>query len=171
MKASRDAYSNAGPQGGYIYFAKKVSTEIADVVPNTPAPGQVNLYVLMSDGTIAGEEIKGAVAAACNDDYIRPLTDLVVVADPETVPYDITFTYYISRTTALSAADIEASVNAAVNEYVSWQCAKLGRDVNPSYLIGLLMKTGIKRVELTAQRTCHYGMEVTILFRRLRRLE
>jgi phage-related baseplate assembly protein len=78
------------------------------------------------------------------------LTDLVVVADPETVPYDITFTYYISRTTALSAADIEASVNAAVNEYVSWQCAKLGRDVNPSYLIGLLMKTGIKRVELTA---------------------
>ncbi len=150
MKASRDAYSNAGPKGGYIYFAKKVSTEIADVVPNTPAPGQVNLYVLMSDGTIAGEEIKGAVAAACNDDYIRPLTDLVVVADPETVPYDITFTYYISRTTALSAADIEASVNAAVNEYVSWQCAKLGRDVNPSYLIGLLMKTGIKRVELTA---------------------
>ena len=26
----------------------------------------------------------------------------------------------------------------------------MGRDINPSYLVGLLMQTGIKRVELTA---------------------
>lgn len=149
MRASMDAYSNAGSKGAYIYFAKKVSTEIADIVPNTPVAGQVNLYVLMADGTIAGEEIKSAVAAACNDAFIRPLTDIVVVADPETTSYDITFTYYISRTTAISAADIEAAVQTAVNEYVAWQSGKLGRDINPSYLMGLLMTTGIKRVELT----------------------
>ena len=150
MRASMDAYSNAGSKGAYIYFAKKVSTEIADIVPNTPVAGQVNLYVLMADGTIAGEEIKSAVAAACNDDFIRPLTDLVVVADPETVSYDITFTYYISRTTAISAADIEAAVDTAVNDFIAWQGGKLGRDINPSHLMGLLMTTGIKRVELTA---------------------
>jgi len=104
----------------------------------------------MADGTIAGEEIKNAVYAACNNKYIRPLTDYLVVADPETVSYDIEFTYYIPRDTALSASEIESAVNAAVTEYVSWQCAKLGRDINPSYLLGLLMRTGIKRVEMVS---------------------
>lgn len=49
-----------------------------------------------------------------------------------------------------SAAEIADAVNAAVAEYTAWQCAKLGRDINPSHLIGLLMRTGIKRVELTS---------------------
>lgn len=150
MRASEDAYSTAGAKGGYIYYAKQVSTEIADVVVNSPDPGQVNLYVLMSDGTIAGEEIKNAVLAACNDEHVRPMTDLVVVDDPETVTYNITFTYYIPRNTSLSAAEIEAGVNEAVAEYISWQSAKLGRDINPSYLGSLLMKTGIKRLEMEA---------------------
>lgn len=150
MRASEDAYSTAGAKGGYIYYAKQVSTEIADVVVNSPEPGQVNLYILMSDGTIAGEEIKNAVFAACNDEHVRPMTDLVIVDDPETVSYDITFTYYIPRNTSLSAAEIEAGVNEAVAEYTSWQSAKLGRDINPSYLGSLLMKTGIKRLEMEA---------------------
>jgi len=150
MRASEDAYSTAGAKGGYLYFAKQVSTEIADVVGNSPSPGQVNLYVLMSNGSIAGEEIKNAVLAACNEEYVRPMTDLVVVDDPETVPYDITFTYYIPRNTSLSAAEIEAGVNDTVAEYISWQSAKLGRDINPSYLGSMLMKTGIKRIEMSA---------------------
>lgn len=149
MRASEDAYSTAGAKGGYLYFAKQVSTEIADVVGNSPSPGQVNLYVLMSNGSIAGEEIKNAVLAACNDEYVRPMTDLVVVDDPETVPYDITFTYYIPRNTSLSAAEIEVGVNDTVAEYISWQSAKLGRDINPSYLGSLLMKTGSKRIEMS----------------------
>ena len=33
-----------------------------------------------------------------------------------------------------------------MNRYNEWQCARLGRDINPSYLVGLLMQTGIKRV-------------------------
>ena len=38
----------------------------------------------------------------------------------------------------------------AVQEYINWQCAKLGRDINPSKLISLLMQTGVKRVEVTS---------------------
>lgn len=53
MRASQDAYSCAGAKGGYIYFAKQVSTKIADVVANSPSDGAVDLYVLMDDGTIA----------------------------------------------------------------------------------------------------------------------
>jgi len=149
MRTSQDAYSNAGAKGGYIYFAKQVSTEISDVVVNSPNAGQVSLYVLMKDGTIAGEELKNAVLAACNADYIRPLTDYVVVDDPVTVSYNIEFTYFVPTNSTLGTAEIEAAVNAAVAEYVAWQSSTLGRDINPSYLIGLLMQTGIKRVELT----------------------
>nr|WP_295945367.1 baseplate J/gp47 family protein [uncultured Agathobaculum sp.] len=150
MRASQDAYSTAGPKGGYIYIAKQVSTEIADVVANRPSAGKVDLYVLMDDGTIAQAETKNAVLAACSADTVRPLTDDVEVKDPQTVEYDISFTYYIPSDAAVSSAEIEAAVDAAVEQYVAWQCAKLGRDINPSYLIGLLMKTGIKRVVLTA---------------------
>ncbi len=149
MRASMDGYSCAGATGGYIYFAKQVSTEISDVVANRPGDGRVNLYVLMDDGTIATAEIKSAVLAACSPDTVRPLTDYVEVQDPETVSYDIAFTYYIPRNSALSSIDIQAAVDAAVQKYVAWQCGRLGRDINPSYLIGLLMQTGIKRVVLT----------------------
>lgn len=150
MRASQDGHSTAGPTGGYIYLAKQVSTEIADVVPNTPSDGQVHIYVLMNDGTAAGTEIKNAVLAACSAKTARPLTDHVIMDDPDAVSYDITFTYYIPTNSPLSSAEIEAAVAKAVADYKAWQSAKLGRDINPSYLIGLLMKTGIKRVVLTA---------------------
>lgn len=150
MRSSQDAYSTAGPKGGYIYIAKQVSTEIADVVANTPSAGKVALYILMDDGTIAQTETKNAVLTACSADTVRPLTDQVTVQDPQTIEYDITFTYYIPSDASVSSTEIEAAVNVAVQKYVAWQCAKLGRDINPSYLIGLLMQTGIKRVELTS---------------------
>lgn len=150
LRASMDSYSTAGARGAYIYFAKSVSTEIADVVANRPAAGEVALYALMDDGTIATTEVKAAILAACDADERRPLTDDVSVGDPETVTYDIAFTYYIPSDASVSSAEIEAAVEAAVEQYKAWQCAKLGRDINPSYLIGLLMQTGIKRIELTS---------------------
>lgn len=148
MRASMDAYSCAGARGSYEYFAQQVSTEIGDVIANSPTPGVVKLYVLMDDGALATDEIKSAVLAACNADTVRPLTDQVFVEDAEPVPYNIDFTYYTQTGSGKSAVDIQAAVNAAVQEYVHWQDTKLGRDINPSTLIGLLMQTGIKRVDL-----------------------
>jgi phage-related baseplate assembly protein len=58
LRLSMDAYSCAGARGGYIYWAKQVSTEIADVIAASPTPGVVKLYVLMEDGTPATEEMK-----------------------------------------------------------------------------------------------------------------
>lgn len=150
MRASMDGFSCAGARGGYEYWAKQVSTEIGDVIAITPEPGVVSLYVLMKDGSLAGEEIKRAVLEACNDDERRPLTDLVYVKDAEIVKFDVTLTYYLQTGRTRSAADVSAAVKAAVDEYVTWQNAKLGRDINPSQLIWLLMQTGIKRVELTS---------------------
>lgn len=138
-------YSTAGPKGGYIAKAKAVSNDIADVLPNSPTPGEVRIYVLMEDGTIAGQEVKNAVLAACNADETRPLTDHVLVEDPETVEYDIDTTYYLNRG-GPSAADVQSEVNAAVDAYVKWQAGKLGRDINPSELTRRMMVNGVKRV-------------------------
>lgn len=148
MRASMDAYSCAGARGSYEYFAKKASTEIGDVAANSPTPGVVKLYVLMEGGTLATEEIKAKVLAECSADTVRPLTDQVFVEDAEPVEYDIDFTYYIQTGSGRPAADIQAAVNAAVNEYTAWQSAKLGRDINPDELRERLYHTGIKRIEL-----------------------
>lgn len=151
MVASQDAYTTAGAIGSYKYWAKSVSTNISDVIVTSPSGGEIKLYVLMNDGTIAGTEVKAAVLAACNADEVRPLTDHVEVLDPTQSTYNITLTYYLSKTATQSAADIEAAVNAAVEKYVAWQSAKLGRDINPSALIGTLMEVdGVKRVNLTS---------------------
>ena len=148
LRRSTDAKSTAGPVGGYEYWARTASSEIADVLATSPEPGTVTIYTLMKDGKPAGEEVKKAVLEACNADNVRPMTDLVQTGDPETVKYDIDLTYYIPRSSTESAASIQAQVEKAVDEYVAWQCAKLGRDINPSELYGRLMQTGIKRIVL-----------------------
>lgn len=145
LRASQDAYSTAGARGAYIYHAKKVSPEIADVVANSPTPGVVKLYVLESSGRPAGAELKAQVLAACNPDEVRAFTDLVSVADPETVSYNVDLTYYLSEESQVKAEDVQKAVEEAVRQYIAWQCGRLGRDINPSYLHGLLMQTGIKR--------------------------
>lgn len=150
MRTSMDAYSTAGATGSYIYWAKQVSTEIADVIAASPTPGVVKLYVLMNGGKLADDEMKAKVLAECSADERRPLTDWVFVEDAEVVPYHIAFTYYTQSDAGISAADLSAAVEKTVEDFVSWQCGKLGRDINPSRLIGDLMKTGVKRVDLTA---------------------
>lgn len=155
MRASMDAYSCAGARGSYIYWAKQVSTEIADVAAASPTPGVVKIYVLMRDGTLASEEVKGKVLAECSADDRRPLTDMVSVEDADVVPYDIQLTYYIRKDSSRSGVEIAAAVQAAVDEYVRWQCGKLGRDINPSRLISLLMETGIKRVDVVSPTFVH----------------
>ena len=148
LRLSMDAYSDAGAKGAYIYFAKQISTEIADVAATSPEPSVVKLYALMKDGKPASEEIKAAILDACSEDTVRPLADRVSVEDPETVRYDVEFTYYTPAQagTGASETEIAEKVRSAVDQYNEWQCGKLGRDINPSYLVGLLMQTGIKRV-------------------------
>lgn len=150
LRLSMDAWSCAGAQGGYIYWAKQVSTEIADVIACSPEPCVIKIYVLMAGGELAGDEMKKAVLAACNANERRPLADLVLVEDAEAVPYDIRLTYFLQNGSAKSAAAAETAVREAVEKYKAWQCAKLGRDINPDKLREYLYAAGVKRVELTA---------------------
>lgn len=149
MRESQSAWSVAGPVGAYVYFAKSVNSDIADAVANSPTPGTVCLYAIMSDGTVATEETKKAMVAKCTDNPVRPLTDYVVSADPEQVMYNIDLTYYITREENVSASDIAAAVDEAVQNYISWQSAKMGRDINPDKLRKYLLDVGVKRMVIT----------------------
>ncbi|MBO7404528.1 MAG: baseplate J/gp47 family protein [Clostridia bacterium] len=112
--------------------------------------GLVELYALMKDGTAASSTVKAAILAACSAATVRPLTDQVSVKDPVSSAYNINLTYYIPRSSAEGGAAIEEAVEKAVEEYVKWQSGALGRDINPSVLIGMLMDAGIKRVVVTS---------------------
>ena len=41
---------------------------------------------------------------------------------------------------------IERDARSAVEDYINWQTCKIGRDINPSYLVQKMMDAGIKRV-------------------------
>lgn len=148
MRLSMDALTTTGPRGGYIYHAKAVSAEIADVEAVSPSPGEVRIYALMKDGSPAGEAMKAKILEAVSAEDVRPLTDHVEMDDPVQVPYNIDLSYYVPQESTSTPAEIETAVEAAVEEYVTWQSTKMGRDINPSKLIGLVMQAGAERVEL-----------------------
>ena len=148
MRDSVETYSTAGPKGAYEYYAKTASTLIVDAKADSPTPGTVDVRILLKGGELPGAEIIQVVMDELTADEVRPLTDRVIVAAPDVVMYNIDFTYYIRENSALSAATIAANVQAAVQEFKQWQSAKMGRDVNPSYLISLLIQAGAKRVDV-----------------------
>ncbi|NPV30551.1 MAG: baseplate J/gp47 family protein [Firmicutes bacterium] len=148
IRQAPESFSVAGPEEGYKYWAKSAHQSIIDVSVTSPAPGQIEIRPLLENGQIPGQEILDAVAGVCNDKRIRPLTDQVVVLAPEVVSYNIDLTYYIAQANAAIAASIQEAVNKAVEDYVAWQRAKLGRDINPSELIARVMAAGAKRVNV-----------------------
>lgn len=148
IRESMETFSTAGPLGGYEYHAKSASALIVDVKATSPEPGEVDVRVLLAGGELPGEETLKAVSGVLNADKVRPLTDHVTVKAPETVTYNIDVTYYTQTGGALGPEAVAQNVTAAVAEYKRWQAAKMGRDVNPSYLVSLLMQTGAKRVEV-----------------------
>ena len=173
FKTALAKYSTTGTYPGYEYYAMSVSSEISAVLVNSPAPGFVYIYALMDDGSFASDEMKEAIREAVTAEDTKILTDNVVVADPDEVTYDIDITYYLFEDSDISASDAAEAVEAAVDEFVEWQQGKLGRDINPSKLISLLMETGIKRVEVSSpvftvlqdgilEESTHYDLEDTI---------
>lgn len=144
------AYSTAGPEDGYLYHAKAYSAAIGDVVATSnQAAGTVDIVFIMADGSTPGEEMIEGLEGYLQGKTIRPMTDLVRVAAPQEITYTINLTYYINRSDSAKAVTIQAAVAQAVADYQTWQRA-IGRDINPSQLVRMIMDAGAKRVTVTA---------------------
>ena len=144
------SYSVAGPDDAYIYWSKTYNTDIGSVKPTSPNPCEVVIYILMKDGTIPAAGVVSGLQAYLQDSNIRPLTDQVTVATPTVKSFAIDLTYYINRSESAHATTIQAEVEKAVQEYITWQTTEIGKDINPSELIKRVIAAGAKRVTVTA---------------------
>lgn len=147
-RESLGTYSTAGPEGAYKFYAKSANPSVSDVKVKSPIPGTAEIRILLKDGEIPGEEILQSTEKILSSETIRPLTDKVEVKAPEIVNYDIDITYYTLENSPLSATEAEQAASHAIDEYIMWQSEKMGRDINPGQLNFLLIKAGIKRVEI-----------------------
>lgn len=143
-------YSVAGPDDAYIYWAKSYSSAIGDVQVTSPEPVEVEVYILMADGSLPTDTIIEGLTEFLQDENIRPLTDQVTVLAPDTVEFNIELTYYINKSDQSKATTVQGLVNTAIEEYIEWQTYTIGRDINPSELTKRIIAAGAKRVEITA---------------------
>lgn len=142
-------YSTAGPEDAYIYHAKSYDPEIGDILPTSPSPGVVDIRFIKADGSLpTAGEIAGLKAYLEAADR-KPLTDSLQIGAPTAVNYQIAATYYINKSDQSSAAAIQGAALQALEDYQAWQCGKIGRDINPDELLGLLKQAGVKRVVIT----------------------
>lgn len=144
------SYSTAGSASAYEYHVKSVDPTINDVVVDSSSPGTVDIYIICDGGELPNDAMITKVKEYLSDSNIRPLTDNVTVKAPNTEEYNVAFTYYISTSNKSMVASIQAEIETAVSVYNTWQTEKIGRDINPSYLIQKVMDAGAKRVTVTS---------------------
>ena len=145
-----ESFSVAGPNGAYEYWAKTALPTNSDVKIISPEPGKVSIYVILENGELPEKEVLDNVLEVCNDTKIRPLTDNVSVLKPEVVSFDVDVTYYLSKDNEYNANAIKTQVEQAVDDWILWTKAKIGRDINVSELIRRMIVAGAKRVEVNS---------------------
>lgn len=151
IRLAPESFSTAGPELGYVYWAKTASAEIADVIADSPVEGHVDVRILMRNGRLPSETELEYVEKIINDSQIRPLTDFVSIGSPEQVSYTAAATYWISKSNATVASIIQVQIEAEFQEYLIWQRSKMGRDVDMSELIARLKSKGASRVAIDSE--------------------
>lgn len=149
------AFSTAGSDAAYAFFAKSVSPEIMDVKVISENPGEVSVIVIGPSGEPLSDELLEKILAKCSDKKVKPLTDKVSVQNATQIHYDIAIEYFIDEENKNNVAQIQNAVAQAITRYTTWQESKLGRDINPNKLMYELMAAGIKRATITSPVFTH----------------
>jgi phage-related baseplate assembly protein len=135
IKLAPEKYSNAGPKGAYIYWAKTAHQDIIDVAVTSPSAGVVNVYPLTKNGNPDANMIS-LVTTTLNSDKIRPLTDQVSVLAPTKIDFSITAN--VTLFNWADSATATAAINSALATYTAGLKAKLGKDVISAQIIGII---------------------------------
>ena len=153
IQIAPESFSVAGPVKAYEYFARSADADIIAVSvvgPPTTQPGHVEIYPLMTGGTLPSDETIAKVYEACNASNVRPDTDYVHVLRPQTVSYNLDMTFWVDEANSSSSELVKADCLAAVDEWILWQKSALGRDINPSELTRRLLNAGAKRCVISS---------------------
>nr|WP_269330694.1 baseplate J/gp47 family protein [Klebsiella pneumoniae] len=144
-QAAFEGMSVAGPSAAYEYFARSASGQVSDARATSPSPAEVVVAVLSTEGDgTASAELLAAVAAAVNDEEVRPLGDRVTVQSAEIVEYEIDATLYL-----YPGPESEPIINAAMASLQAFLIdndKKIGRDIVRSAISAALHVQGVQRV-------------------------
>lgn len=144
-QAAFEGMSVAGPSAAYEYFARSASGQVADARATSPSPAEVVVAVLSTEGDgTASALLLDAVAAAVNDEEVRPLGDRVTVQSAEIVEYAIDATLYL-----YPGPESEPIINAAMaslRAFLADNDKKIGRDIVRSAISAALHVQGVQRV-------------------------
>lgn len=144
-QAAFEGMSVAGPSAAYEYFARSASGQVSDARATSPSPAEVVIAVLSTEGDgTASAALLAAVAAAVNDEEVRPLGDRVTVQSAEIVEYDIDATLYL-----YPGPESEPIINAAMaslKAFLADNDKKIGRDIVRSAISAALHVQGVQRV-------------------------
>lgn len=162
IRLSPSTQSTAGPESAYRYFVLSADPDIIDVSVECPAdePNTVNLYPLMKDGALPGEDVLEKVMAVLADD-VRPMTDKVQALAPVAVEYQVELKYYCTKDNEAATVEAIEGEGGAVSLYNAWQTAALGRDINPDQLRRFVLAptngTGALRVDVVKPTLVELG--------------
>ena len=143
-----EGFSVAGPELAYVKHAKDASGLVLDASATSPAPGEVLVSVLSSegDGTASGDLLT-KVTAIVTDDAIRPLGDFVTVQSATLRPFIV-----VARIWTFAGPDpalVLAAARTKLDRYLA-ASRRLGRDITMSGLYAALSAEGVQRVEISA---------------------
>ncbi|ENE4801167.1 baseplate J/gp47 family protein [Klebsiella michiganensis] len=151
-QAAFEGMSVAGPSAAYEYFARSASGQVADARATSPSPAEVVVAVLSTEGDgTASALLLDAVAAAVNDEEVRPLGDRVTVQSAEIVEYAIDATLYL-----YPGPESEPIINAAMaslKAFLANNDKKIGRDIVRSAISAALHVQGVQRAVINAPAT------------------
>lgn len=142
-----EGLTTAGPRNSYILHARNASGLVADATAESPSPAVVDLTVLSLDGNgSADAELLATVAAAVNDDDVRPVADRVNVRSAQILPYQINAVVYLAG----NGPEGEAVLSEAKSRLEAWRNPRkrLGVEVSRSAIDAQLHVAGVKRVEI-----------------------
>ena len=142
------SWSTAGPDDAYKYWVRTFNPAITDVMVGSDIPGEVDIFFILQDGQLPDETMLQELEQYLKNEEVRPLTDKVVVRAPEIHEYSVDLTYYINKSDRARASTIIEQVKTAIQEYIAWQRARIGRDINPDQLRKMLLLAGAKRLEI-----------------------
>ncbi|HEI8938492.1 TPA: baseplate J/gp47 family protein [Klebsiella pneumoniae] len=148
-QAAFEGMSVAGPSAAYEYFARSASGKVADAKASSPAPAEVVVAVLSTEGDgTASPELLAAVTEAVNDEDVRPIGDRVTVRSAEIVDYEIDVTLYL-----YPGPESEPIINAAdasLQKLLKQNDKKISRDVARSAISAAVHVQGVQRAEVNS---------------------
>lgn len=141
-----------GTEAGYSYYAKSADPDIADVKIDCPEdkPNTVNIYALMSGGALPDGDTLQKILDTIEAGNVRIMTDHVQAFPAVPVDYTLDFRYGCSEADKAAVVQAVEGEGGALDQYIAWQSAKMGRAISQDKLRHFLYSAGATAVYINS---------------------